>query len=90
MTIPLPEMLDLDGDDCMRALAESSREFAELCAEVCRSLADNTVSDNELRRVESETGQLIATLNSLLATMVARNAASKPGPDRAAAAGSRG
>jgi hypothetical protein len=90
MTIPLPEMLDLEGDDCMRALAETSREFAELCAEVCRSLADDTVSDNELRRVERETGQLIATLNSLLATMVARNAASKPRPDRAAAAGSGG
>lgn len=78
MTIPLPEMLDLETDDCMRALAETSREFSELCTEVCSSLSDGVVSDNERARIQAEGGHLVATLQGLLAAVAARNEAGKP------------
>jgi len=77
MTVPLPEMLDLESDDCMRALAQTSREFSELCTEVCSSLSDDAVSDNELARIQREGGHLVATLQSLLAAVAARNKAGK-------------
>lgn len=79
MSVPLPEMLDLESDDCMRALAQTSREFSELCTEVCSSLADDSVSDNELARIQREGGQLVASLQALLLAVAARNQAGKPG-----------
>lgn len=79
MTIPLPEMLDLESDDCMQALGQTSREFSEMCAEVCGSLSDGSISDNELARIQREGGHLVATIQSLLAAVTARNRAGKPG-----------
>lgn len=78
MSLPLPSMLDLESDDCMRALAQTSREFSELCTEVCSSLSDGVVSDNELARIHREGGHLVATLQGLLAAVAARNKAGKP------------
>lgn len=78
MSIPLPEMLDLESDDCMRALAEASREFGELCTEVCGSLSDGRVSDNEMVRIQREAGDMVARLNGLVAAVSARNKAGKP------------
>lgn len=79
MTLPLPEMVEIESDDCMLALAETAREFSELCTEVCTSLTDGQVSDNELLRIQREGGHLVATLQSLLAAVTARNKAGKPG-----------
>lgn len=78
MSVPLPEMLDLESDDCMRALAETSREFGELCTEVCSSLVDGSVSDNEFSRIQREAGDMIARLNGLVAAVASRNQAGKP------------
>lgn len=79
MSVPLPELLDLQNDDCMRALAETSREFGELCSEVCKSLNDGTINDNELKDIQREAGHMIATLNGLVAAVTARNREGKPG-----------
>ena len=74
MCIPLPEALTTSADDCMRAMGGTTREFGELCQEVCLSLGDDgDVSDTELGRVEREAGQLMAQLQHLLATLRVRN-----------------
>jgi hypothetical protein len=79
MSIPLPEMLDVEGDDCMRALAESTREYSELVSTTCSSLADDGwVSDNELIKLQTEAGQAISSINALLAAAAKRNQAGKP------------
>ena len=79
MSIPLPEMLDIEGDDCMRALAESTREYSELVALTCSSLTDDgCVSDNELLRLQTEAGHAIRSISALLAAAAKRNQAGKP------------
>ena len=83
MTMPLPEMLHLDGDDCMIALGRASREFAELCGEICGSLNDGRVTDNEHDRIQREGSQLVSAISSLLAVVAARNLAGKPAAVRA-------
>lgn len=78
LLLPLPEVVDMDNDDCARALSALSREFATLCGEACATLADGTVSDNEMHRLEREAGELTQRLQSVLATFRARNLASGP------------
>jgi len=79
MSIPLPEMLDIEGDDCMRALADSSREYSELVATTCASLADDgQVSGNELLKLQTEAGHAIAAINALLAAATRRHQSGKP------------
>lgn len=85
MVLPLPQVMDLAGGDCMRGLATSAREFAELCADVTGSLADDgRISDNEMARIERSSAELIAALQSLNAAVAAANKASKPGLARVA------
>lgn len=80
MTLPLPEMLDMeDTNDCLEALARTSREYSELCMEVCASLADKVISDNERARIQREGGQLVASLHQLLAAVDAHHQAGKTG-----------
>jgi|APFEC2959095171_1045051.scaffolds.fasta_scaffold05167_2 hypothetical protein len=79
MCIPLPEMLDVEGDDCMRALADSSREYSELVAATCASLADDgQFSANELLQLQTEAGQAIAAINALVAAATRRHQSGKP------------
>ncbi|WP_249938093.1 phage regulatory CII family protein [Variovorax sp. 3P27G3] len=79
MSIPLPEMLDVEGDDCMRALADSTREYSELVAATCSSLADDgCVSDNELLQLQTEAGQVIQSINALMVAAAKRNQQGKP------------
>lgn len=78
LCVPLPQVVDVGGGDVLRALAEASREFAELCTEVCSSMTDGRISDNELDRFERERGELMAGLHCLGERMRALNLASKP------------
>ncbi|MCC2673069.1 MAG: hypothetical protein K0R58_16 [Ramlibacter sp.] len=79
MCVPLPESMDLESNDCMRALANTSKEFTELVQEVCASLSDDgNVSANELERIDREGGELVAKLQQLLATVRARHLAGLP------------
>jgi hypothetical protein len=78
LVLPLPEALDLDNDDCARALAALSREFGQLCNEACLSLSDGKVSDTEMHRLEREGGELMQSLQGVLACFRARNQLAKP------------
>lgn len=78
MCVPLPGTPATADSDVMRALAESSREFAELCSEVCKDLADGRISDNELARIEQARSELIAQLAHLGDAIRALNEAHKP------------
>ena len=82
MLVPLPETIQLHTDDCMLKLAGSAREFGELCKEVAEDLADGSISDNELARIDRDTGDLIASLYSLREALTARNQVGKPAAAR--------
>lgn len=78
--VPLPDGLSavVDGQQVLVALGKASHEFAQLCAEVCAGLADGTISDNELARIDRESGQLVAMLHVLSGSIRANNLAAKP------------
>lgn len=78
MLVPLPAATILMDDDCMLRLADTAREFGELCKEVGGDLADGKISDNELKRFEKERSELIASLHALSESLARRNAESKP------------
>ena len=78
MTLPLPEMLELEGNNCMRALADAARDFTKLCADVCYSMSDNEVTDNELALAQRNMGRLIASGQGVLAAMTILNKSGKP------------
>lgn len=79
MCIPLPEGLDLEGSDCMRALAATAKEFTELVQEVSGSLSDDgKINANERDRITREGGELVAQLQRLLAAVNAQHLASRP------------
>lgn len=78
MCVPLPDALDLPNCDVMRALARSSKEFAQLAESVCESLSDDgAINDNELQRIERDGAELLQRIQQLMATVQARNAACK-------------
>jgi hypothetical protein len=77
--LPMPKVLNLSGAECMRGLSETSREFAELCSAVASSMQDGKISDNELKKIEHETGQLMAALQGLNAAAVSNNKATRQG-----------
>lgn len=85
-SFPLPEMLELESKDCLEALAKASREFSELCTEVLQSLTnDGKINDNERERIHLEGGHALRTIGSLMASVDANHAASKPAHLKAAA-----
>lgn len=73
MLVPLPDATALSEDDCMLRLADSAREFGELCKEVGGDLADGQICDNELRCIDKECGELIASLHALREALSKRN-----------------
>lgn len=77
MLVPLPDAIVLMGDDCMLRLADTAREFGDLCKEVGGDLVDGKISDNELRRIDKECGELIASLHALRESLARRNADGK-------------
>jgi hypothetical protein len=78
MLVPLPAAFDADADDCMVRLATTAREFGDLCTEVAADLADGSISDNELARIDRECGELMASLRPLREALARRNQAGKP------------
>lgn len=83
MLIPLPAVPEGEPDDCMSKLADTAREFGDLCGEVATSLSDGTISDNELARIDRESSQLIASLGTLREALSRRNQAGKPTTEKA-------
>jgi hypothetical protein len=78
MLIQLPTDMGDNVDDCMARLAATAREFGDLCTEVSTDLADGSISDNELARIDRECGQLMASLRPLREALARRNHQGKP------------
>lgn len=83
MLVPLPH-LEAMSDDSMLRLADAAREFGEMCTAVASTLADGVITDNELERIDRESGELIASVHALRESLAARNRAAKPEFIRAA------
>lgn len=81
MLVPLPVLGD-GSDECLARAADAAKEFSDLLGVVSAGLADGTVSDNELDRVQREATQLFAAVHALLASVQQRNLASKPPHER--------
>lgn len=77
MLVPLPQPGALVQDDCMLRLADSAKEFGELCSEVASDLSDGDINDNELARIDRECGQLIASVHALRESLAVRNETGK-------------
>jgi len=77
MIIALPDATSFGGDDCMLRLADSAREFGDLCKEVGGDLADGKITDNEMYRIDRECSELIASLHALRKSLAQRNTESK-------------
>jgi len=74
MLVPVPASLDQTADECMKAMSNMSREFGELCQEICKSLGeDGDINDNELDRITSEAGQMSAAIHQMVSAAQARN-----------------
>ena len=76
MAVPLPSF-DHDASPSTAAVAAAvatlASEFASLMGEVAQDLGDNTVTDNELRRIEQSCGHLVAGVQRLLQHVGAMN-----------------
>jgi hypothetical protein len=79
MLVPLPVLQTGERDDCMVRMAAMAEEFGRLCTEVAGDLGDGQISDNELRRIDKESGQMIAAIHALREALARRNAACKGG-----------
>lgn len=79
LVVPLPGGVAHCDDQCMKAVAEASREMHELMTETLQALADGRVNDNERLRVERAGAELVSAVQALLQLMAARNEAGKPG-----------
>jgi hypothetical protein len=87
MLMPLPVHLDATGDDCIRALGDTAKEFGELVTEVSASLGnDGSINANELSRIRREAFELVAQLHTLLARAEANHLAHLPKDQGTAAA----
>jgi hypothetical protein len=77
MLVPLPSAGELPKDDCMMRLAETAKEFGELCREVASDLASGYITDNMMGRINKECGLLIADVHALRESLAMRNQAGK-------------
>lgn len=77
MLVPLPDAA-LVGDDCMLRLADTARDYGELCREAANDLKDGKISDNELRRIDARAAALIASVHSMRKSLAALNEQNKP------------
>lgn len=84
MVLPLPVLDQVQADDCMKTLATTAHNFGALCTEVAGDLADGQISDNELARIDRESGLLIASLHSMRKALAQRNQDGKPAHERVA------
>lgn len=84
MCVPLPTDASSSQDEVLQALGQASKEFADLCTEVCRDMGDMVISDNERVRIEREAGELVAMLHELLGLIRANNQSGKPAHERVA------
>ncbi len=76
--IPMPAGTAPNAEGVLTQLAETSREFAELCTEVCASAADGRITDNELERISRERMDMLTALARLGEAVLVMNQSGKP------------
>jgi hypothetical protein len=82
LVIDLPQIGQGDAESFKR-IADTAREFSEFVAATAQAEADGSVTANELRQVEKEAGELVASLQRCLAHMRQQHEAAKPAALRA-------
>lgn len=55
------------GDEVMKRVAQSAKEFAEFVAEVSTDASDDDISLNDITRIRKEGGELIQVVQNLMA-----------------------
>lgn len=82
LAVPLPDSAASAGS-CAKSVAAVAEEFAQLMQEVVGDLADNSINDNELGRIQRCWGELVAAGQQLLKAIADMNsndkAARRPG-----------
>jgi hypothetical protein len=77
MFVPLPQ-LGSQHENTMAHTAAVATEFSDVLREVSIKLADGHVSDNDLRSIQKEWGELLSAGQAMLAHLAALNEAGKP------------
>lgn len=72
MTLPLPEVLCASADNILQRQGEFLQEVSDVVRELGVTLADGEVSLNERTRFRREAGELIASVNAVLAEVERR------------------
>jgi len=78
MVLPLPACADGIDDDTFKGVTRLAREFAEVISQISEVTADGAVSDNELRRVDTEATELVSAIQAVLTGLRLRNERSRP------------
>lgn len=78
MLVPLPDAQWHEGADCLKRLADAMQQMGVLAQEVAGDLADNSISDNELRRCQAAMGKLIQDLHRMHEALAVINRTGKP------------
>jgi hypothetical protein len=66
LVIRMPLLPDGVATDCLDKLSRTAMEFSEMVQEVAQDLGDGRISDNELKRIEKEGAELLASVHQLL------------------------
>lgn len=75
--IPLPALPE-GNEGSADELSRLAREFSDVVGAVATAMADGRVTDNELRMLERQSGELVAAVQRMLRHFSQLNAASKP------------
>ena|SRR6218665_1652273 len=76
--VPMPRLPQGEHEDTMAQVARMAREFGEVMTDIAKSLEDGRVSQNELKQVERQWGDLQAAGMVVIATLAAKAKAAQP------------
>lgn len=75
--VPREESASGKPGECMYRFGDVNKEYADVCNGVIAALADGVVTDNELKLIEKECGELMAQLQALRSALAMANTMSK-------------
>lgn len=78
LCVPLPAALNLASANCMQRISDAAQDFSAMVASVARSVADGTVTDNELRECDDKTAALVNSCNAVSQALRQINRQGKP------------
>lgn len=78
----LPLAMPIDDAECAYKAAATIKEFGEFVTQVSLGMSDNTITANELRRIERSYAEMLAAGSSLVALLSRMHQAGKPKAER--------